>query len=105
MPDDGVWMGGRLAALFEGKTWEWRHNRWTDRGSPAPPPAYRAPRGPGVARTDHPLTGHRGRTLGRPRRSHDGPVVILFRLLQALENKPLTTTPETLKPSPSHAHP
>ncbi len=22
VPDDGVWMGGRLAAEFEGKTWE-----------------------------------------------------------------------------------
>jgi len=22
VPDDGVWMGGRLAAKFEGKEWE-----------------------------------------------------------------------------------
>ncbi|NOQ54900.1 MAG: hypothetical protein GQ558_09900 [Thermoplasmata archaeon] len=49
---DCVWMGGRLAALFEARTWERRRDGPTA-GPHAPPPADCASPGPGVVRTDH----------------------------------------------------
>ncbi|NOQ54902.1 MAG: hypothetical protein GQ558_09910 [Thermoplasmata archaeon] len=68
VPDDGVWMGGRLAALFEGRTWEWRRD-----GPAAGPPHHlrpmAPPRGPAWSALTMPLSWQRGRTRERPRRS------------------------------------